>query len=297
MQTDKRLTRAYEKARVLPFDKDSKFIFFSDCHRGDASLSDEFSRNQNLFIHALDYYYHRGFTYIEVGDGDELWEHHRFRHIKKAHYDVFKRIKRFFDDDRLYILYGNHNIYLKNPDYVKKHYFHYYDDCNEETYEFLEGLEPLEALVLKSQESGQEFFVVHGHQGDLVNDQLWFFSMLSLKYFWRFLHAFGIRNPASPVKNAHKRHKIERNYSKWIQKHRHGLICGHTHRVKYPRTRDLPYFNTGSCIYPARITGLEMINATLQMVQWRIMVTSTGVLQVKREIIRGPEPVGKFDIR
>ncbi|HCA69582.1 MAG TPA: serine/threonine protein phosphatase, partial [Lachnospiraceae bacterium] len=57
MFTDQRLTQAYNNAKVLLFDDHSKFIFFSDSHRGDDSVSDEFARNQNLFLHALDWYY------------------------------------------------------------------------------------------------------------------------------------------------------------------------------------------------------------------------------------------------
>ena len=46
------------------------------------------------------------------------------------------------------------------------------------------AVEAVEAVVLKHRESGQEILVVHGHQGDLPNDQAWQFSRLSLRYFW-----------------------------------------------------------------------------------------------------------------
>ena len=72
MKTDKRLTEAYKNAKIELFDKNSKYIFFSDVHRGDDSVSDEFTRNQNLFLHALNYYYNNEYVYVEAGDGDEL---------------------------------------------------------------------------------------------------------------------------------------------------------------------------------------------------------------------------------
>ena len=53
MFTDKRLTEAYEKARVEYIDETSNYVFLSDCHRGDGSLSDEFARNKNIFLYAL----------------------------------------------------------------------------------------------------------------------------------------------------------------------------------------------------------------------------------------------------
>ncbi len=297
MRTIQRLTEAYKKARVEYIDEKSKYVFLSDCHRGSGSLADEFTKNENAYNVALNYYFENGYTYVEAGDGDELWEHPKFGDIKGAHYDVFENIKRFFDDDRFILLYGNHNIYLKKGYYVKNNYYTYYDHYHEIGHKFLQGINPIEALVLKVKKTNQEILIVHGHQGDFLNDQFWYFTMLSLKYFWRFLHAFGIQNPASPVKNAQKRHKIEKNYNKWIRKYRSMLICGHTHRVKFPKSNELPYFNIGCCVYPTRITGIEISEGKIQLVQWKIVPNDIGVLRVKRDIIQGPEPIEKFDIR
>jgi len=297
MFTQKRLDQAYEGARVEYFDDSSKYVFMSDHHRGDGGTSDEFTKNQNVFLYALEHYYKNDFVYVEVGDGDELWEQPKFKYIKNAHYDVFESIKKFFYHDRMIMLYGNHNIYLKDPEYVRKYYYSYYNEYREQRYDFLKGLEPIEALVLKHRRTGQEILVVHGHQGDLANDQLWFPTMLSLKYFWRFMHSFGIKNPASPTKNVYKRHKIEKNFNKWILKNRKMVICGHTHRFKFPRTDDLPYFNTGCCIYPTTITAIELEGGRVQIVRWKMRVNQDGLLQAKREVIRGSELIGKYDIR
>ncbi len=296
MKTQKRLTEVYENAKMEYFDENSKYVFLSDCHRGDGSHSDEFTKNQNIYIYAMQYYYNKGFRYVEVGDGDELWEHSKAKHIKNAHYEVFEIIKKFHKNNRLIMLYGNHNIYLKDPEYVKKNYYTYYNNYTEETREFLKGLEPIEGLVLKNEKTSQEIFVTHGHQGDFSNDQIWFFTMLSLKYFWRYLHAFGIKNPASPIKNAIKRHRIERNISKWIDKNQKMVICGHTHRFKYPKEKELPYFNTGCCIYPTTVTAIELEKGIIKIVRWKIKTDKEGNLKVDRKIIRGPDPVEKFYI-
>ncbi|MDR5658556.1 metallophosphoesterase family protein [Serpentinicella sp. ANB-PHB4] len=297
MRTAKRLTEAYNNAKVAYIDENSKYVFLSDCHRGAGSLADEFTRNENAYNYALKHYFNNGYTYVEAGDGDELWEHSKFANIKNAHHETFENIKRFYDDDRLILIYGNHNIYLKNQDYVRDNYYTYYDSYYETEHEFLYGIKPLEALVLKVKKTNQEILIVHGHQGDFLNDQFWFFTMLSLKYFWRFLHAFGIQNPASPVKNAEKRHKIEKNYKKWIKKNKMMLLCGHTHRIKYPKHNELPYFNMGCCVYPTRITAIEISDGNIQLVQWQTVPNHKGTLQVKREKIQGPEPIEKFDIR
>ena len=44
----KRLTKAYKEATIEYFDKDSKYVIFSDT--SDDSVSDEFARNQVIFF-------------------------------------------------------------------------------------------------------------------------------------------------------------------------------------------------------------------------------------------------------
>lgn len=295
MLTDRRLTNAYNNAYIESFDENSKYIFFSDVHRGDDSISDEFARNQNLLLHALNHYYQKGFVYVEVGDGDELWEYSKFKHIRLAHTDIFVVMKKFFDKGRFIMLYGNHNIYLKNSKYVSENYFEFYDEYNQKRVELFRGLIPQEALLLKHRESEQEILIVHGHQGDFMNDQGWMISMFLLRYFWRFMHIVGFENPASPARNLFKRHKVEKAYNKWIEKHKMMLICGHTHRPKFPKVGELPYFNTGCCIRTRGICGIEIENDKITMVDWRIVADSSGVVRVARQVVRGPEPIERFD--
>jgi len=294
MFTDKRLIQAYENAKVQYFDQNSKYIFFSDIHRGDDSVSDEFTRNQSVMLHALDYYYNNNYTYVEVGDGDELWEYANFKHVRYAHSDIFTVLKKFHKKKRFIMLYGNHNIYLKNSSYVKKNYYNYYDEYQQNTYALFPKLVPLESLILKSKNSRQEILILHGHQGDLMNDQLWFFNMISLRYFWRYLHVVGFRNPSSPARNVYKQHKIERNFKKWIGKHKLMLICGHTHRARFPKENEIPYFNTGCCINTKGIVGIEIINNNIIMVNWRINADSKGALHISRTVMRGPEPIENY---
>jgi UDP-2,3-diacylglucosamine pyrophosphatase LpxH len=289
--------QAYKHAKVEFFDEKSKYIFFSDCHRGDDSISDEFARNQNILLYALNYYYQNGYRYVEVGDGDELWEHPRFKHIRSAHTDIFTTMKKFFDESKLIMLYGNHNIYLKTKSYVVNNYYHFFDEYDEEVKDLFNGIIPYEALVLKYKPTHQKILTVHGHQGDLMNDQLWFLSMLLLRYFWRFLHVIGFQNPSSPARNMSKRHKIEKAYSKWIFKHKKMLICGHTHRPKFPKNDELPYFNTGCCIHTKGITGIEILKGQIMTVAWRIRADKNGTLMIERSIMRGPEPIEKYNFK
>lgn len=282
-------------AKVIPFDENDKFIFFSDVHRGDNSMSDEFAHNQSIYMHALNYYYSNNYTYIEIGDGEELWEHARFTHIRRAHSDVYDLLGKFYADNRLTIIYGNHNIFLKNHTYVKNHLYRYYDEYLEKERELYPGIEVYESIIMKQKRTGQEIFIVHGHQGDLINDQLWRVSMVMLRYFWRYMHIVGFRNPASPAKNVIKQHKIEKNFNKWNAKKRMLMICGHTHRPKFPGRDDLPYINTGCCVHPRGITGIEMFNGEIMMVDWRVKPNEDGMLYIDRKVIRGPLPISYYE--
>lgn len=289
MKTNQRLTEAYNNSKIEYINNDSKYVFFSDSHRGSDSIADEFSKNKNIFLHALNYYYDKNFHLVEVGDGDELMEHNNFKHIRLAHNDVFCSIKRFHDKKNFTLIYGNHNIFLKNENYLKKNYYYYLDEYDMEEKALFVDIKAHEALVLKFENSSQEILVVHGHQGDLVNDQLWFFSYILLRYFWRFMHVVGFKNPSSPAKNHFKRHRIEKNFLKWIDKFKKMLICGHTHRPRFSRPGELPYFNIGSCIRANSITLIEIADGMINLVEWSIKSDKDGLLKVKRNIVRGPE--------
>ena len=75
------------------------------------------------------------------------------------------------------MMIGNHNNYFADDNYVKSNLHTYYNRFTETNYAFLDGVKPIEALVLVVKETGQEILVVHGHQGDLPNDQNWRFSI------------------------------------------------------------------------------------------------------------------------
>ena len=295
MKTEERLNEAYKKAKIIEFNDDSKIIFFSDVHRGDNSNSDEFAHNQSTYFHALSYYFNHGYTYVEVGDGDEMWEHSKFSLIRSAHSDVYYLLSKIYQAGKLIMLYGNHNNSLRDPNFVKKNFYYFYDDYLEKGSDLFPGIEVHESIILKHSRTNHEIFVVHGHQGDLMNDQLWWFSMMTVRYFWRFMHVIGFRNPASPAKNVLKQHKIEKNFSRWIAKYGKILLCGHTHRPKFPAKGDVPYFNTGCCVHPRGISGIEILDGKIMLVDWRVRPNLNGVLYIDRKVIKGPISLDNFE--
>ena len=74
MNTYRRLSNVYENSKVIPYDYSSKFVIMSDCHRGSGNSGDNFLKNRNIFFAALNDYYKKGFTYIELGVGKiDVW--------------------------------------------------------------------------------------------------------------------------------------------------------------------------------------------------------------------------------
>lgn len=297
MHTMQRLTRAYDNALVVEFDSTSKFVWLSDQHRGDGSVSDEFTKNRHIYLAALQRYFDDGYTLIENGDVDDLWEWPRFRHIAKANKLTYDAVRQFHDDRRYLRLYGNHDMQLKDANYVRENLYHLRHFVTGELLAFLPGLQVHEAVLLRHRNCGVELLTVHGHQGDFANDQAWRVSMFTFRLFWRHLHALGIRSPSSPTRNSFKRHKVERNYVRWIMHHGTALICGHTHRERFPRQNEAPYFNSGAATFPNYITGLELADDQLTLVSWQVVPDANGYLHVDRRVLAGPRPLGDFDLR
>ena len=108
------ISNSYKKAKRIPLYHESKFIFFSDCHRGDNSYADDFAHNSKIYFHALRNYYENDFIYVELGDGIELWENRKFEEIFDAHQNVFLLLRDFYLKNRLHMLWGNHDMVFKN---------------------------------------------------------------------------------------------------------------------------------------------------------------------------------------
>ncbi len=297
MSTEERLNKVFVNAKEVPFDDSDKFILFSDCHRGDNSWADEFTHNHNLFLHALQHYYSKEFTYIEVGDGDELWEN-PFEDIRQAHTDIFLQMKKFYDDNRLYLIWGNHDILRQEEKTVKKTLFQYYDRYTKKYKSLFDGLKVHEGLILTHSGKNNKILLVHGHQGDLWNDRLWQWNKHYHRMVWRYVQYFGIRNPASPAKYFRRVKKIEKNLKQWAKANEQILIAGHTHSCVFPSLADPPYFNIGSCVSPHRITGIEIVNSQISLIEWRIKVKEKdgtlygGTLYADRDVISQSYPVG-----
>ncbi|OUR94649.1 serine/threonine protein phosphatase [Flavobacteriales bacterium 34_180_T64] len=285
----KRLDSAYINAKVISFDDSSKFILFSDCHRGDNSFADDFANNRNIYFHALKHYFAEGFQYCEVGDGDELWENSSFDSILDAHKNVYMLMRLFHNSNRLHMIWRNHDMVYRDPEYVEKHLSTYFDEKLGKDVELFCDIKYHEGLVLKHTDSGQELFLTHGHQADWWNYLFWKWSRFMVRFLWKPLNVMGIADPTSPAKNYKELIKVERRTKKWIAENNNLItIVGHTHRPRFPKPGDIAFFNDGSCVHPRSITGIEIENGDISLIKWQIATTEDGTLKIVRVLLEGP---------
>lgn len=284
MSCTSRLTHAFQDAPVLPLGPCSRYVLISDCHRGNGTWGDNFLKNQNLYFTALKHYYSQGFTYIELGDGDELWENRRMSQIIELHNNVFWLLSLFYRQDRLYLLYGNHDMEKKRPGYsdqVCGSYFCTDSQCHQSLFP---GLTFYEGVILQQCPQGKRLYLTHGHQADPLNSTFWKFSRFLVRYFWQPLEHFGVLDPTSAAKNYTHKDRVEQRLSDYAVKSGRILITGHTHRPRL--SPDNPqYMNTGSCVHPRCITCLEIVGDEIALVKWACDTRRDNTLYVKREVL------------
>jgi len=275
----RRLTQVFETAPEISFDDSSRIVLFSDCHRGDKSRADTFARNGWLFLHALAHYYHAGFTYIEVGDGDELWKNRRFSDVRQAHDRIFDLLHQLDQQDRLYLIVGNHDIQGGRRDQVEK-----------------DGLIAHEGLVLRHARTGQRIFVVHGHQADFTSDRLCLVGRFVVRNIWKRVQLVDFARVTSRKGHVRKQDKTEQRIVEWARVNWQAVICGHTHRPTSAAYGMPPYFNTGSCTFPGYITGIEIQDGEIMLVKWsaRASATQKGAASIERELLSPPRKLRLF---
>jgi predicted phosphodiesterase len=286
-----RLTEVLNSATEIPFDDSSKIILFSDCHRGDNSWADDFARNQELYFFAMQSYFNEGFTYIELGDGDELYENKHFADIRQAHSHIFWLLQEFYVAGRFHLIHGNHDMERADTKVVGRTLTEYIDERTYEKKPLFPEIKVHEGLVLRYTPTGDRIFLAHGYQGDVMNDNLWKLGRFLSHEFWRPFNEIGILEKASPAVNAKVREALERQIKAWCVEKKQPIIFGHTHRPIFPDEGEAPLFNTGSCVHPRCITGIEIDLGRIMLIKWWFCPDKDGRLCVTREVLAGPRQV------
>lgn len=247
MRVKEKLSELIREAVEIP--SDDKYAIFSDCHRGIGNQNDNYFGNEAIVLRAHREYQKEDFSYIEAGDGDELWENKYLEEIRKAHPKSFVSIDSF---KKKYRTKGNHDRELNYP----------------------------EALKMKLGGS-KVLLIVHGNQGDWINDEGWKVGRFLTRYIWGYLEKVGFQDPTSASRAPKKHELIEKELIEWVKKTKNILICGHTHRARI----EGGYVNCGSCIHPGCITNVEFENKVIRLVKWE--VNSDGqFLAIGKSIIK-----------
>ena len=204
-------------------------------------------------------------------------------------------MKQFYDAGRLHLIYGNHDMVYKSPRIVKKHLHSYFDPKSNKKEPLFPDITVHESIILKHEKTGQELFLLHGHQADWWNYTFWRMGRFLVRILWKPLQVVGIADPTSPAKNHKELIKVERRIKRWISENNNQItITGHTHRPRFPEPGNLAFFNDGSCVHPRSITGIEIENDAISLIKWNIDITNEGFLQIVRTVLEGPVPLKEY---
>jgi UDP-2,3-diacylglucosamine pyrophosphatase LpxH len=295
-----------EKGVILTCDYEkTSIIVFSDQHKGGKDGSDDFMLSEATYLAALRYYYEKGFTLVNLGDCEELWESTPAVVIEKNRVSLLEEA-RFLQDDRYYRIFGNHdlewNYQIPRDQYLKPL--------------FGKKLNVYEGLVLKMryQDTEQTIFLAHGHQGDQRSDGNAFSKWFVAAIWTPVQRWFNIKlDTLSDNFDLVDEHNIV--MYEWSQQYKKTLlISGHTHKpvfasmdhidrltkqlvkatakgneekivslqealekrkVEYAgkhfvKTMLSPsYYNTGCCCFSdGDITGIEITEGYIRLVKW-----------------------------
>ena len=294
----KELDYLYENAKTIEIDDKSKMVFISDVHRGDGSHADSLLPNRNIYITALKYYLKNRYIYVEVGDGDELWKNKNCKEIAYFYQDIFKILNKYKDTIDIYLLYGNHDHYKRKTKFKIREVSILNKFGEDYGYEFINLLDKIEfypAINCLYKAVNEKFLVTHGHQLDILNNELLMINKVLVRYIWKFMNGVaGFKDPNSSARVRKKRSRIDNKLQAWARDRGKMIVCGHTHNSRFPNYFEPPYFNDGCCVMPYGMTAIEIESGMISLVKWSIDVKDNGVLWVKRRVIEGPAILSKY---
>ncbi|MGX5818802.1 metallophosphoesterase [Chitinophaga lutea] len=285
---------------------EARFVIFSDQHKGGADAADDFLPATDSYLKALGWYYAEGYTYINLGDCEELWENTPAAVIRANRLSLLEEAK-FLQKKRYYRIFGNHDLewnYLVPRNQFLKPIFG-------------DTLSVTEGLIIEMPYNGRMFrlFFTHGHQGDQRSDgnafSKWFVAAI-----WTPIQRFlDIRiNTMAESIDLVDLHNIV--LYEWTSRSPQTvLVTGHTHKPvfasldhidrltkqleravaegnteeadriraelakrqaeyagkKIVKTMARPsYFNTGCCCFSdGDITGIEVSGGFIRLVKWK----------------------------
>ncbi len=253
-----------------------RFIIFSDQHKGSRDSADDFAGNEQNYLAALQYYNSRHYSFINLGDSEELWKY-------KPAEVLPNNIKAFaaeaaFQPNNYYKTFGNHDILWKNKMDAERLLKKY----------FALPLPVYEGILMKTNIAGETLtiFCTHGHQGDKMSDNNALSTRL-VAHIWAPVQRYLQINVNTPSKDDNLRNKHNKLMYEWSSNRKNLLlITGHTHKPvfasgKYASKESHKietgsngqlkpsYFNTGCCCFnDGDITGIEIADGDIRLIKW-----------------------------
>lgn len=292
-----------KKGLIIPFSVKDKFIIFSDQHKGAKTGSDIFALAEKNYLCALNYYNDANYTYINLGDGEELWGN-SVEDVINNNEASFK-LERLFVQRKAFIkVFGNHDLYWDNNPLAGLNLEKIYG----------QKIRIYEGIILQTNFDAivATIFLTHGHQGDLQSDGNWF-SKWFVSNVWAPFQLFLQLNLNTPSVNDHLKTLHNQFMYEWSALQESLLlITGHTHQPVFESLTqlehlyrkldnanpdDLPYiqslneqinrriskgdrvpdftaykpsyFNCGCCCFnDGDITGIEIADGFIRLVKW-----------------------------
>ncbi|MDP2268930.1 MAG: hypothetical protein Q8K46_07145 [Deltaproteobacteria bacterium] len=292
------------RVKHLTLNPGMKLIVMSDMHRGDGSGADDFAQNSLIYRCALEYYLEKGFSYIELGDAEELWENDNFDQIYITHTPVYELLAKFHNPDpektRYLKVWGNHDLYWKDNEAVYQQLF--------------PGIQIYEGIILRMPFwVNNTILLIHGHQADpKCCGEIASVSKFFVHNFWAEFQRLGAKDPTRAATNPGLCNEVDDRLHAWANHNDNGIttiIAGHTHRavfknlsiterryleskvkteiIKIKNEPDPSYFNTGSCVHTLSITGIEISfeeELRFRLVEWQY-TPEGNVLTIQRTIL------------
>lgn len=277
------LSKLYNSAKknnkrvcVLNIDAADKFIIFSDQHKGNRDYADDFAGNEFNYLKALEYYHSQNFSFINLGDSEEVWKY-KVEEVLPKNEKAFAA-EAAFQPNKYFKTFGNHDIIWKNKWDVERLLKKY----------FAMPLPVYEGIILKTTLAGEALtiFCTHGHQGDKMSDNN-AFSTWIVAHIWTPIQRYLKINVNTPSKDYSLRNKHNQLMHQWSSNRKNVLlITGHTHSPvfasgKYSShpsnkiEKDFheklkpSYYNTGCCCFSdGDITGIEIESGYIRLIKW-----------------------------
>lgn len=265
--------------RVCPLfletEKD-RVIIFSDQHKGNRDRADDFAGNEFNYLSALDYYKQQNFSFINLGDSEELWKYSTDEVLPNN--EKAFAAEAAFQPHNYYKTFGNHDIIWKNKidsERLLKKYF-------------AMPLPVYEGILIKTIIGTETLtiFCTHGHQGDKMSDNNGFSTWI-VAHIWAPVQRYLKINVNTPSKDDSLRNKHNKLMHEWSSNRKNLLlITGHTHKPVFASgiyavkpshkiegsdggNLKPSYFNTGCCCFnDGDITGIEIADGHIRLIKW-----------------------------